>query len=577
MKKKAYICLGLLSFLLLGCKGPKGDTGPQGPQGEQGVPGETGAQGPKGDKGDTGAQGPKGDTGSQGPQGPQGNQGPTGQQGPQGQTGPQGETGPKGDDGSSLLTGTGEPASSNGNVGDSYINLSNWDYYVKESTGWVNKGNIKGNAGVDVTNASINSDGNLIITLSNDNEINVGKIKDTNQYTVNFYCGEDLVETQVVSKGEIVARPSDDAVSGYDIDYWHTENDERWNFNGSVVTKNLNIYAHFVPIEYTLSLVDYAFGNVIPDDDYEYYSVSLPQLSNPNATFIGWRTANNEELIRVGEHLTISRDATLYSVWDLNPTVENGKILSFNVGQTEATYGMYPKDLVWNNNALVNALDEIEAAGIVENNGYYLYNGNYYMSVVAYRFSGGDAYNYRIVDTNNYSEYVPLNKYWYRCDKLEWNVIQTNGNTYTLITKNVVSASQYSELRDKGGHFEYSDIRPWLNNVFYNRAFGYLPTNYVIDTTVTNTYVDTTDKVYLLTEEELHNYNPNDNAFKATNLSKMEGSWADSDYKTGVWTRTPLNDSTRWVRYFSNHQNFVGGTCDEIRGTLPVIRVTIPD
>ena len=55
-----------------------------------------------------------------------------------------GDKGNPGKDGTSLRTGTGAPASDLGIVGDSYLDLSSWDFYVKENQGWVKKGTISG-------------------------------------------------------------------------------------------------------------------------------------------------------------------------------------------------------------------------------------------------------------------------------------------------------------------------------------------------------------------------------------------------------------------------------------------------
>ncbi|MBQ8371603.1 MAG: leucine-rich repeat domain-containing protein [Clostridia bacterium] len=87
-----------------------------------------------------------------------------------GETGPQGEAGK---DGTSLLTGNGEPSSNFGKVGDSYIDLDSWNYYVKESGTWVNKGNIKGEKG---DSASADHDGTegLEFYPINDTECAVG-------------------------------------------------------------------------------------------------------------------------------------------------------------------------------------------------------------------------------------------------------------------------------------------------------------------------------------------------------------------------------------------------------------------
>ena len=70
-----------------------------------------------------------------------------GPQGPQGIQGEQGEQGQPGNDGTSLLTGNGEPTSTIGIVGDSYIDLDTWNFYIKTDNGWVISGNIKGEKG----------------------------------------------------------------------------------------------------------------------------------------------------------------------------------------------------------------------------------------------------------------------------------------------------------------------------------------------------------------------------------------------------------------------------------------------
>ena len=68
--------------------------------------------------------------------------------GPQGSQGEQGEQGPVGADGTSLLTGKGAPAEDLGKIGDSYIDLDTFDYYVKSATEWSLEGNIKGSDAV---------------------------------------------------------------------------------------------------------------------------------------------------------------------------------------------------------------------------------------------------------------------------------------------------------------------------------------------------------------------------------------------------------------------------------------------
>ena len=115
--------LVLIMCLLVAC----GEAGPQGPQGDPGKDGTT----PVITIGSSGNWYINGvDTGVKA-------------QGADGQNGAQGA------DGTSLLTGNGVPSDTLGKNGDSYIDLDNFDFYVKADGAWEKKGNIKGESGVN--------------------------------------------------------------------------------------------------------------------------------------------------------------------------------------------------------------------------------------------------------------------------------------------------------------------------------------------------------------------------------------------------------------------------------------------
>lgn len=119
--------------------------------------------------------------------GDQGITGNDGQDGEDGMDGQDGEDGIDGQDGTSVLTGQGEPSPDLGGNGDSYIDLSNWDYYVKEDVTWVLKGNIKGNDGLDGEDGL---DGNGIVSIElTDSSGNV----DT--YTITYDNGDTTTFT----------------------------------------------------------------------------------------------------------------------------------------------------------------------------------------------------------------------------------------------------------------------------------------------------------------------------------------------------------------------------------------------
>ena len=89
----------------------------------------------------------------------QGAQGPKGDQGEPGINGTNGTNGTDGINGSSVLTGSGVPASSLGTDGDSYIDTDTFDFYSKKSGAWSKVGNIKGSTGEQGTTGEQGEEG----------------------------------------------------------------------------------------------------------------------------------------------------------------------------------------------------------------------------------------------------------------------------------------------------------------------------------------------------------------------------------------------------------------------------------
>lgn len=249
-----------------------------------------------------------------------GEKGDTGSQGPTGPAGPQGEPG---SDGSTVLSGNGQPANQLGKNGDVYINLSTGDYYQKENDAWTLKGNIKGpqgEQGVSIVSSYINENGDLIVVFSNGQKLNVGHIKDVNTYTVSFHVDDEIVATRVVSSGSTVSRPTLEETAGYTINDWFTKDGEyttSWNFQGCVVTTDIDLWAEFDYNQYKISFSDNKHNKVVSDIyvlyDHEY---NLPQLSETGYTFNGWKF--NDEIIPNNGVYRFSKDINLTAVWDAN-------------------------------------------------------------------------------------------------------------------------------------------------------------------------------------------------------------------------------------------------------------------
>ena len=171
----------------------------------------------------------------------------------------------KGKDGFTILTGTAAPASSLGVVGDSYINTSTGDYYVKESSGWSKKFTIRGNTLItgngaptgSPTNTSrpvseaINGDSYLNLdnwdyyVKRNGSWAKVGNIGLTYTYTVTFDSdgGSTTPASQTVGFHNKVTKPSTDPTkSGYYFLGWGYQ-DRIWNFNTDVISSDIRLTA----------------------------------------------------------------------------------------------------------------------------------------------------------------------------------------------------------------------------------------------------------------------------------------------------------------------------------------------
>lgn len=123
-------------------------------------------------------------------------------------------------------------------------------------------------------------------------------------------------------------------------------------------------------------------------------------------------------------------------------------------------------------------------------------------------------------------------------EDLRWKVIDRDGNKIMLITCDIIAVRPYQSFSVDDLSWEKSSLRTWLNNDFYNLAFGENYNDYIITTTVIPSYeiVDSTekayygnitqDKVFLLSEEELTKYFPSKGGRAASSICNTNN---DSD------------------------------------------------
>lgn len=104
-------------------------------------------------------------------------------------------------------------------------------------------------------------------------------------------------------------------------------------------------------------------------------------------------------------------------------------------------------------------------------------------------------------------------------EAIEWNVLAVNGDRVLIVSKDVLKFMRYKETHQEAALWENSSVRSWLNNDFINSAFSDSEKDYIYSTNVTNTVntkygtssgTDTTDKLFILSADEINKYMPND-------------------------------------------------------------------
>lgn len=215
-------------------------------------------------------------------------------------------------------------------------------------------------------------------------------------------------------------------------------------------------------------------------------------------------------------------------------------------------YGLYPQTVVDDETTIM----ELNELTTTESNGWYLYEGTYYVKQVAdpdersFKFSNGE-----------YIEYG--NTYWFKCEPIVWRILANDNGEYFILSEMLLDTHYYHNSIDDrtiygetiyANNYEHSDIRAWLNNDFYNSAFS-LNDEHILVTEVDNSASttesssnsfacdNTFDKVFLLSYQDYKNsdYGFNSGSDRQAKLTDYALARCASQYgEHGVyWTRSP--------------------------------------
>ena len=189
------------------------------------------------------------------------------------------------------------------------------------------------------------------------------------------------------------------------------------------------------------------------------------------------------------------------------------------------------------------------------------YRGVYFSSYrpiwTSYDSSAKNSYQ----DENGYD----LNTvYWFKYEPISWTVLEKNDGSALILCDMIIDSQEYypctqfpAENPPYANNYEYSTIRAWLNDDFYNTAFNDLQKNMILTTTVDNSVEstryspnenvcpNTDDKVFLLSYDEAYKYLDEPNRYGKTPTDYAQSQGAYYYQKRGDWwLRSPYSDNT---------------------------------
>ena len=299
-------------------------------------------------------------------------------------------------------------------------------------------------------------------------------------YKLNVYSDDD-------SKGSVSAPTEwgvglEVAVSanpniGYILDYWGDENYDEVSYDASysfiMPEHDVELIACFAAgYTFTVTSSDSSKGTVIGGGQYKVGQSVTATMNYVSGTFKGWYDAD-DNLVSKSNPYTFIMPANDYSLEAIFMTTQeewniaHGAIPNLSDDGKTITYGLYPQTNV-NDSSLISALNALTTP---ESNGWYLYNNDYYAKVSAKPNSS----NYKF---DNGTTIVRGTTYWFKCEPIAWNVLSNSNGEYYILSSVLLDAHRYNASwsgTDSNGryanNYEYSEIRAWLNDEFYNSAF----------------------------------------------------------------------------------------------------------
>ena len=326
------------------------------------------------------------------------------------------------------------------------------------------------------------------------------------------------------------------------------------------------------------------------------------KITSTNYTFAGWYKDADFKQQVTDISLSLG-SATLYVKW--NESVDTVVEQVYTRDGDYIYFGEYPQTIKANNVSVGNIADE---------DGYYLgSDGARYAKVVATPYND-NADNTYMFSNNNII--VSGKTYYFKVEPIRWRILSESNGKAFILCDSVIDNQYYRDTTASSttidgqtvyaNNYMYSDIRTWLNEQFYNTAFGELQQALILTTEVDNSkqstcstinrYAcdNTNDKIFLLSYQEAvnstygfdSNFSANDamRRMLASDYSRATGvmmmDTGSKYYGIGYWRLRSPSDfhsmSTNYVYYQGgiNKSGYYGVNAKQC-GVVPALNLTL--
>ena len=317
-------------------------------------------------------------------------------------------------------------------------------------------------------------------------------------------------------------------------------------------------------------------------------------------TFEGWYPNPECTGNPITELMIDYGNITLYAKWGESTTTTTTTEQLYTRSGSTIYFGEYPQTEV-TDSTITAALNDMRGTLPTSSNSYDWTSYGYYnyisgdvtnfMWYIDLEYSGG---KYRGVYFTSYRPYYPTNSssssnsyqddngystgtvYWFKYEPIKWRILTESDGKAMILSELMLDSQQYDYDGSYSNNYANSTIRRWLNDTFYNTAFGDTQQAIIETTEVDNSVystgdssnpnacANTFDKVFLLSYREVVN---SSYGFSTTSSSsstrqkqvsdycKAQGSLTDSNGNGNWWLRSPNYSSSISVRrvYVDGH------------------------